>query len=198
MNEENFALEQSETRRRKQEIYKRELAKPVYDENGIEPSSLEYAGRSKDFLIVPDEVVFAGRHLSHGEARLWTCIFSFIRKTDPDFRVCFPGRAKLSLLLGITPRQTSTLLEGLRRKNLLLTKKRLGLTSIYVLRDPPKSWLLDMHRKLRSLNFEKKKNFQNTREERLNRLLSGMPSIPQSKEFNGKPLKTTLKDFEDG
>jgi len=148
----------------KLEKFKKELAKLVYDKHGISPpeevDELEYTGRARGFLIIPEEFIYAGNYLSHGEKMAWLAIFMHNWNPNPAYRVSWPGREKLAAILGVTPRQVTRYLDGLRQKGLLKTRRRLDKTSLYLLDDPPKEWMHDTKRKLGELNQEKEEELE--------------------------------------
>lgn len=146
--------------RRVLSLLKRELALQVYDKKGIDPASianeLRYQGRARGFLVIPNELIFSGNHLSLGEKVTWIAIFLHNWNPDPLYRVSWPGRERLALIIGKSVRQVSTYLAGLRRKNLLLTKRRLDRPSLYLLMDPPLRWMNETKRELAVLRSNKK------------------------------------------
>lgn len=104
--------------------------------------NFKYEGRAKGFLIIPDEVVYAGKHMSHGMVRLWLAIFKHNWAKDEKERVCWPGRERLGLMAGIKVDQVDRIIKDLIRKKLLTVTKRWGgLTNLYTLHDPPKEWM---------------------------------------------------------
>ena len=137
----------------KQKKYRKELARMVYHKHRIEPPSdeLGYEGRATGFLIIPDEFIYAGDHLSHGEKMTWLAIFKHNWAPDPTYRVSWPGRETLGVIIGASVRQVTRYLQGLREKGLLLSRRRLDKTSLHVLKDPPRTWMNDTLRKLKRL-----------------------------------------------
>ena len=103
--------------------------------------------RGKGFLIIPQELVWAGRNLSHGERMTWLAIFQHNWTKDQTERVSWPGRKKLAVMLGISVRQLTTYLDGLKRKGLLKSKRRANNTNLYLLKDPLKVWMRETERK---------------------------------------------------
>lgn len=133
-------------RRRKQDTYKDALTREICEENQVEPQpSLEYKGKRTRFLMVPAEFVYCGNHLTLGEKLTWLAIFSH----DWRQKVCWPGRKRLAVMLGVKPRTISKYTKGLRKKGCLLVKRRMNMTSLYVLRNPPSKWMKETERKLR-------------------------------------------------
>jgi hypothetical protein len=136
-------------RRKKRDIYKEALTREICEENEIEPQPpLEYKGRRTRFLMVPAEFVYSGNHLTFGEKLTWLAIFSH----DWRQKACWPGRDRLATLLGVKPRTISKYTKGLRKKGCLLEKRRMNMTSLYVLRNPPPKWMKETQRKLRMLH----------------------------------------------
>ncbi len=102
----------------------------------------KYAGRAKGFLIIPDEVVYAGKHMTHGAVRMWIAIFKHNWAKDEKDRACFPGRERLAIMCGISVVQADRLIGELKEKKVLIVEKRWGgLTNLYILHDPPKEWM---------------------------------------------------------
>ena len=108
----------------------------------VNKDNFEYAGRAKGFLIIPDEVVFAGKHMSHGMVRLWIAIFKHNWAKDEKERICWPGRERLGLMAGVKVDQVDRIIKDLQKERLLTVTKRWGgLTNLYTLHDPPKEWM---------------------------------------------------------
>lgn len=153
-------------KKRRQALLRRELAMRFYKKDGTDPSAmtdrLKYTGRAQGFLIVPDELIYSGRHLSPGEKVLWLAIFLHNWAHDPVFRVSWPGRERLAIISGKSVRQVTNYLGGLRRKGLLRTIRRLDKPSLYLLNDPPKVWMEATKKELADLKRRKKAERQNT------------------------------------
>lgn len=135
---------------------KKGLAKMVYDKHGETPpdeGELRYIGkRNRNFLVTFDEVNYAGKFMTHVEVRLWKAIFMHNWNPDPSYRVSWPGRKRLAILIGKSPDRVSRTIGTLKRKGLLLWKRRLGKSSLYVLKDPPVEWSRTTKRKLAKLD----------------------------------------------
>jgi hypothetical protein len=132
----------------KREVCRRELADSFPATEAQKPDELRYSGRAKAFLIVPDELVLSGKALTHGAKIMWMAIFKHNWRTDPRTRISWPGRERLAAICGIRPRQATKYLNELRRKGLLRTKRRFDKSSLYLLADPPKSWMWRTRREL--------------------------------------------------
>jgi hypothetical protein len=156
---------EQEEKRRRQASYRKEQAMCFYQKDGTNSLStndeLRYSGRANGFLIVPDELIYSGRHLSPGEKVVWLAIFSHNWNPDPTYRVSWPSRERLALILGKSVRQVTNLLAGLRRKGLLKTKRRLDKSSLYLLDDPPQSWMEGTKKELEDLKKRKKDEREN-------------------------------------
>ena len=147
---ENSARENPKKPGKKQAAIKRELANSVWQKKGKNMNELVYEGRARDFSIVPDELTYAGKYLTHGEKAMWLAIFSCNRQQDPITRVSWPGVERLAVMLGVRERQALTYLKGLKEKDLLLTRRRQDQLSLMVLLDPPKEWMEETLEKLES------------------------------------------------
>jgi hypothetical protein len=168
---------QEKGKRRSRSVFRRELALRVYEKEGINPpltvDELRYNGRSKGFLVVPTEFVFSSRHLSLGEKAVWLAIFLHNWNPDPTYRVSWPGRERLALIVGKSVRQVSTYLGGLRKKGLLKTKRRLDRTSLYLLWDPPQRWMEETKKELENENL--KRRAKTERQQRLKEIKAEGP-----------------------
>jgi hypothetical protein len=126
-------------------------------------TNLKYMGTHT--IGVPEDLIFAGKHLSHGEVRLWIAIRSHCgRKDEHSYTRCWPGRERLAMMIGISKTQTSSLIGKLKQKNLLRTRHRgLGKPNDYFLYDPPKNWASETWRKINRAKeqrlSEKKKSY---------------------------------------
>jgi hypothetical protein len=149
---------------RKRANYLKELAQNIRENNGARPPAaneeLEYAGRAQGFLVIPDELIFSGKHLSPGEKIVWLAIFLHNWNQNPLLRVSWPGRERLSVISGKSIRQVTYYLGRLKRKKLLMTRRRLGKSSLYLLNDPPESWMGDTKKELDALKKRKKADHQ--------------------------------------
>ena len=123
---------------------KKGLAKMVYDKYGETPpdeGELQYVGKKdRHFLVTFDEINYVGNHMTHLEVRLWKAIFMCNWNPDPAYRASWPGRKWLSLVVGISKGRISAGIGQLVKKDLLRWKRRLGKSSLYVLKDPPEAW----------------------------------------------------------
>lgn len=161
----NSLSPQEKEKRRSRSVFHRELAMSIYRREGIDPLSmsdeLRYTGRAKGFLIVPDELIYSGKHLSPGEKVIWLAIFLHNWNRDPTFRVSWPGRERLAIISGKSVRQVTNCLGGLRRKGLLKTMRRLDRPSLYLLKDPPQLWMAEIQKELVDLKKRKKAEHEN-------------------------------------
>lgn len=144
-----------------QEQYRRELALKFYKKAGNVPpvrtEKLQYSGGGKGYLIIPDTLVYSGKHLSAAEKMIWIAIFLHNWNPDPTYRVSWPGRERLSIITGKSVRQVTNSLNSLRCKGLLKTLRRLDKSSLFLLNDPSKAWARETKRKLNSLKMRKKR-----------------------------------------
>jgi hypothetical protein len=138
----------------RRDIFRRELSAPLLENGRIQEDELRYVGRTKGFLIKPAELVYAGKFLSLGGKCMWEAILSFCRNGE---RVAWPGRERLGVMLGIKLRQVTVYLSELRAKNCLKSKRRPGTSSLYLLLDPPRSWMWQTNRELERLKEERKR-----------------------------------------
>lgn len=132
----------------KRAAYKRELARSVWKKNEKNMSELIYEGRAAGFTVIPDEVIYSGEYLTHGEKTMWLAIFSHNYQQDQMTRVSWPGVERLAILNGIGERQALIYLKGLKDKDLLLTRRRQDKSSLMILLDPPKKWMEETQKKL--------------------------------------------------
>lgn len=133
------------TRQWKRRQYKKELARSIYMRHRMNPPTtgdeLEYTGRAKDFFVVLDKLIYSQKYLPHSEAMTWLAIFSHNKDCNPTYRVSWPGRERLAIILGKSVGQVSRYLRGLKEKKLLLMQQRPNKTALYLLNDPPKEWM---------------------------------------------------------
>lgn len=119
--------------------------------------NLEYDGRTKGFLIIPDELIFSGEFLSHGAKMMWISIFKHNWSLKRKHRLCYPGRERLALMNGISIVQADRYINELKKKRILETKIRYGQkTNLYILHDPPVEWMKKTRKELEKA-IEKKK-----------------------------------------
>ena len=119
-----------------QKEIKKGLAMSVHQNQ--KEDKLEYSGRVKDVLILPNEITLSGKNLTHGEMRTWIAIFSYCY--NEPYRISWPGRKELAELIGASERGITRYLNGLKEKGLLLSKRRNNQTALYILCEPPKNW----------------------------------------------------------
>ncbi len=97
-------------------------------------SSLKYRGRLTGFVIVPDELIYAGENLSHAEFRLWILLRKRCQEKDGKREPAFPGRERLTKLMGIKSLyRISNLLKSLEEKGVIKVERHyLGKPNRYV------------------------------------------------------------------
>ena len=109
-----------------------------------EKSSLKYRGRLTGFVIVPDELIYAGENLSHAEFRLWIILRKHCREKNGKREPAFPERERLAKLMGMKSLyRISNLLKSLEEKGIIKVERHyLGKPNRYDVYDPPKGWLI--------------------------------------------------------
>jgi len=130
-------------------------------ENKIQQrSNLRYKGRLSGYVIVPDEVTYAGENLIHAEFRLWVILRKHARESDGIRHPAFPGRKRIARMMGLKSlNQITELIKSLEEKKVIKVEHRhLGKTNNYLVFDPPKKWAIDMKKLRRNpWNFRKPK-----------------------------------------
>lgn len=143
----------------KQSKYRKEMVAAVFESNKVPLPipivELQYEGRAKNFLIIPDEILYSSKHLSHGAKITWMAIFKH-NWADLMERICWPGVERLATIVGVSGRQQQVYLKELKDKQLLLTKRRKDKTNLYVLLDPPVKWMKETKKNLAKLSNKKK------------------------------------------
>jgi hypothetical protein len=145
------------------------LLKNVGRDNGREGTNEEflYVGRARGFLVLRDEILYSGNHLTHGERWTWVAIFLHDWRPEGQRWRAFPSRERLGIIVGVGKRQVSTYLKGLEEKGLLLRMLRPNQTTRYILKDPPKEWMEETKRKIAEQKAEKhKKKLQTLEDEK--------------------------------
>ena len=143
---------------KREAIFRKEIAKSMRENQGYsERDELEYKGRASGFVVLPDEFTYTGGHLSHGAKMTWIAIFRHNYSQDPTYRVSWPGRERLAILICRSVRQVTTYLMELKEKGLLLTQRRKDKTSYYLLYDPPIEWMKETKEKIETLKIKQKR-----------------------------------------
>jgi len=102
---------------------------------------LTYAGRGKDFLIIPMEVIICGKKLEQAEKILWLVLFRHDwNMPEKRWRV-YPSVERLSVLMGCSESTVIRASKKLQKRGLLTAKKRLNRPNLYTLLDPPRAWI---------------------------------------------------------
>ena len=144
-----------------------------------EKDGMEYEGRAKGFQPVPDEICYVGGFLTPGERLCWLALHRHVWERDPEKAICWPGRERLALMIGVSPRQVTTYLNGLRRKGLLKSRRRQNKTSLYFLFDPPKSAMRKTKALLRELKKRKEAERKAQKEKPFRELLEDSVPVTQ-------------------
>jgi hypothetical protein len=116
-------------------------------------SDLKYKGRLSGFVIVPDEVTYAGENLTHAEFRLWIILRKHAREKDGIRQHAFPGRKRLARMMGIKSLyRISNLIKSLEDKGIIEVERRyLGNPNRYTVKDPPRNWQREMKKELKKM-----------------------------------------------
>jgi len=140
----------------KRKIYQAELHSSItIPENENETrDELQCEGRFKG-LILPDTFNYCGSFLTHGEKITWEKIFMHDWTQDERKRICWPGRERLAILIGVKPWQVTVYLQRLKKKGLLKMKRRMDKSSLYMLKNPPKKYMERTKAKLLTLKNRK-------------------------------------------
>jgi len=123
-------------------------------------SNLKYKGRFSGYVIVPDEVTYAGENLTHAEFRLWVILRKHAREIEGTRYPAFPGRKRIARMMGLKSlNQITQLIKSLEEKKVIKIEHRhLGKTNNYLVFDPPKKWATDMKKLLKITANEEKNN----------------------------------------
>lgn len=136
----------------------RENVEKIREKHSETKPDLKYRGRLSGFVMVPDEVTYAGENLSHAEFRLWILLRKHCREEDGIRHKAWPGRERLAEMMGIKSLyRISNLIKSLEEKGLLdVERLYLGRPNHYTVKDPPRRWLREMKIRLKIIAEEKK------------------------------------------